>query len=48
MDKESKNNNCTFKHSLIRTVIDYIAGMTDDYALAVYEQLYGGTKQNRY
>lgn len=33
---------------LPRTIIDYIAGMTDDYALAIYEQLYGGAKQNRY
>jgi dGTPase len=33
---------------LPRTIIDYIAGMTDDYALAIYEQLYGGGKQNRY
>lgn len=37
-----------FRDSLLRTVIDYVAGMTDDYAIAVYEQLYGGTKKNRY
>lgn len=34
--------------SLLRTIVDYVAGMTDDYAIAIYEQLYGGTKQNRY
>lgn len=37
-----------FNDSLLRTVIDYVAGMTDDYAIAIYEQLYGGTKHNRY
>ena len=43
-----KQNDCELKKALVRTVIDYVAGMTDDYAIAVYEQLYGGTKQNRY
>lgn len=43
-----KDNDCALKKALVRTVIDYVAGMTDDYAIAVYEQLYGGIKQNRY
>ncbi|WP_405341331.1 dGTP triphosphohydrolase [Fibrobacter sp.] len=48
LDAQVHNNDCSVKKALVRTVIDYVAGMTDDYALAIYEQLYGGTKQNRY
>ena len=48
LDKRNHNNDCSLKKALVRTVIDYVSGMTDDYALAIYEQLYGGTKKNRY
>ena len=48
LDVRMKNNDCELKKALVRTIIDYVAGMTDDYALAIYEQLYGGTKKNRY
>jgi len=41
----SKNyNNNEYKCSLLRTICDYISGMTDNYALNQYELLYG-TKQ---
>ncbi len=33
-----------FKIALLRTICDYIAGMTDQYALDQYEMLYGGTR----
>ena len=48
MDDLMKRNDCLFKAALVRAIIDYVAGMTDDYAIALYEQLYGGNKQNRY
>lgn len=49
MDDEDKwSKSLLFQKDLLRTIIDYVAGMTDDYAIAVYEQLYGGTKKNRY
>ena len=47
-DKDRWHDDPLFKEVLPRTIIDYVAGMTDDYALAIYEQLYGGTKKNRY
>ena len=41
----SKNyNNNEYKCSLLRTICDYISGMTDNFALNQYELLYG-TKQ---
>lgn len=43
--KESRKD---FKENLVRTVIDYIAGMSDDFALYQYEVLYGSTKPNRF
>lgn len=48
LEVRRNNNDCELKKALVRTIIDYVAGMTDDYALAIYEQLYGGTKKNRY
>lgn len=37
------HENENFKVALLRTICDYIAGMTDQYALDQYEILYGGT-----
>ena len=37
----SIKNNASFGNHLIRTVTDYIAGMTDNYAIAQYKLLYG-------
>ncbi len=37
------DNNSEFKAALLRTICDYIAGMTDQYALDQFELLYGGT-----
>jgi len=48
LEKKKREKECSFNASLVRTIIDYVSGMTDDYAIALYEQLYGGTKQNRY
>jgi len=48
MDELMEKNECSFKAALVRAIVDYVAGMTDDYAIALYEQLYGGNKQNRY
>jgi len=38
------HTNNDFKIALLRTICDYIAGMTDNYALSQYEMLYGGTR----
>ena len=38
-DLHSKNNN-TYKAVLMRTICDYISGMTDNYALSLHSQLY--------
>lgn len=38
----------TYKNALLRTVCDFIAGMTDQYALKKYEQLYGPGNIERY
>ena len=48
LENKKNESECSFKASLVRTIVDYVSGMTDDYAMALYEQLYGGTKQNRY
>lgn len=48
MEELMKKDECVFKAALVRAIVDYVAGMTDDYAIALYEQLYGGNKQNRY
>jgi len=37
------HENDKFKIALLRTICDYIAGMTDQYALDQFEILYGGT-----
>ncbi|MHA1853823.1 MAG: hypothetical protein ACTSUF_10025, partial [Candidatus Heimdallarchaeaceae archaeon] len=37
-------NNNRYKCALLRTICDYVSGMTDNYALNQYELLYG-TKQ---
>ena len=34
-------NDCTIKNLLLRKICDYIAGMTDQYALDCFEKLYG-------
>lgn len=34
-----------YKYSLLRTIVDYIAGMTDAYAIKIYSQLYEATNQ---
>lgn len=33
-----------YQRILIRTIVDFIAGMTDDFAVEQYEKLYGGAK----
>lgn len=38
----------TYKNALLRTVCDFVAGMTDQYALKKYEQLYGPGNIERY
>jgi len=43
-DYIKKQNNKKYKNALLRTICDYISGMTDNYALDQYELLYG-TKQ---
>jgi len=50
-DKRNKLQNDYFNHgnekfkvALLRTICDYIAGMTDQYALDQYEILYGGSR----
>ncbi len=37
-----------FQANLVRSIIDYIAGMSDDFPLYQYEVLYGSTKPNSY
>jgi len=37
---ERKNSEVKFKNSLLRTIADYISGMTDNYAIKQYEILY--------
>ena len=36
-----KANKMEYKRVIIRVVCDYIAGMTDDYAIAQFNKLYG-------
>jgi dGTPase len=40
----NRNNNPKYKHALLRTICDYISGMTDNYAYSQYKLLYGSTK----
>ena len=35
------SNDLDFKTIIMRTICDYIAGMTDDYAISQYNKLYG-------
>ena len=37
---ERKKSEVKFKNSLLRTIADYISGMTDNYAIKQYEILY--------
>lgn len=37
-----------FRPTLLRTIVDFIASMTDDFALHQYEILYGTSKPNHY
>jgi len=39
-----RNDNQDYKHFLLRTICDYIAGMTDNYAYNQFELLYGSTR----
>lgn len=41
IDKYHNTNNSKFKTVLIRTVTDFIAGMTDNFAISQYHMLYG-------
>ena len=43
-DYFKKSNDSIYKCALLRTICDYVSGMTDNYALNQYELLYG-TKQ---
>jgi deoxyguanosinetriphosphate triphosphohydrolase, putative len=36
----------SYQNILVRTIIDYIAGMTDEYAIVQYEKLYGINRKN--
>lgn len=36
-----KDSDSKFDHILLRKIVDFIAGMTDDYALSQYKKLYG-------
>jgi dGTPase len=38
-----RNDNVKYKHALLRTICDYISGMTDSYAYKQYNILYGST-----
>jgi dGTPase len=39
----TKNNSLKYRNILLRTICDFIAGMTDDFALKQYNVLYGTT-----
>lgn len=39
--KELFNSGCRFNVALLRTICDHIAGMTDEFAMKEYHQLYG-------
>ncbi len=39
-----RNDSPDYKHALLRTICDYISGMTDNYAYNQYEILYGSTR----
>ncbi len=39
-----RNSNPKYKHALLRTICDYISGMTDNYAYNQYELLYGSIR----
>lgn len=41
LSKLLKENTKSFRKCLLRKVVDYIAGMTDEYAIIQYEKLYG-------
>jgi dGTPase len=41
VDRLSNSSDNKFKTILIRTITDYIAGMTDNYAISQYKMLYG-------
>lgn len=41
----SRENNSKFQLTLARTITDFIAGMTDSFAIAQFRLLYG-TKNN--
>jgi dGTPase len=38
-----KNNKIRYRNILMRTICDFISGMTDDYAIMLYKKLYGTT-----
>ena len=40
-DDHSKTNSFKYRSILLRTISDFIAGMTDDFALKQYDNLYG-------
>lgn len=41
IDSAENKSNARFQISLLRTICDFVAGMTDDYAFSIHEQLYG-------
>ncbi len=44
-DYFKKSNDSTYKCALLRTICDYVSGMTDNYALNQYELLYGAKQR---
>ncbi len=48
LKKDHSKGDQTYKNALLRTICDFIAGMTDQYALKKYEQLYGPGNIERY
>lgn len=42
-----KSNEPCYRIAVLRTVCDYVSGMTDDYAILCFNRLYAGTKDLR-
>lgn len=47
-DLHFKKDNPIYKAKLIRTIVDFIAGMTDDFAMSQYRLLYGDKTINKF
>lgn len=48
LEEEIKKEKNDVKHILLRTVCDFIAGMTDQYAMDQYDKLYGTPRMKNY